>query len=205
MHHKIRTMLELQDTINQRVHPQWRTQGHQWYRAIWVECAELMDHYGWKWWKQQIPDRDQVVLELVDIWHFGLSDLLESGSAPDSLAQEIAGHFPAGTAATDFLTEVETFATQTLSERRFDAAAFARLMENAGLSLDELYVIYIGKNVLNFFRQDHGYKQGSYRKVWGGREDNEHLMDLLRDLDANSVQFKDEIYEKLKDRYVAAV
>ncbi len=204
MHHKIRTMLELQDTINQRVHPQWRTQGHQWYRAIWVECAELMEHYGWKWWKQQTPDRDQVVLELVDIWHFGLSDLLESGTDHADLAQEIAGYFPTTTERGDFLSEVESFAAQVLSERRFDVGAFARLMGVADLSMKDLYVSYIGKNVLNFFRQDHGYKLGQYRKVWQGREDNEHLMDLLRSLDANSLQFKDEIYQGLKGRYVAS-
>ena len=80
----ILTMLNLQDSMNTRVHPEWRTQGYEWYRAIWVECAELMDHYGWKWWKKQQPDWEQVKLELIDIWHFGLSDLL--------MQHEDAGH-----------------------------------------------------------------------------------------------------------------
>ena len=34
------------------------------------ECSELLDHYGWKWWKHQATDLDQVKLEIVDIWHF---------------------------------------------------------------------------------------------------------------------------------------
>jgi hypothetical protein len=26
----------------------------------------MLDHYGWKWWKKQTPDTEQVILELVD-------------------------------------------------------------------------------------------------------------------------------------------
>ena len=43
---KIKEMLDLQNKINEKVHPHWREQNFEWYRAIWVECAELLDHYG---------------------------------------------------------------------------------------------------------------------------------------------------------------
>ena len=76
MKNQIKEMLNLQDKINKKVHADWKTQNFEWYRAIWVECAELLDHYGWKWWKKQIPNTGQIQLELVDIWHFGLSILL---------------------------------------------------------------------------------------------------------------------------------
>jgi hypothetical protein len=69
------------------------------------------------------------------------------------------------------------------------------------MDFDQLYRIYVGKNVLNFFRQDHGYKDGSYIKVWDGREDNEHLAELLTTLDSNSAGFRDQVYAGLKDRY----
>ena len=78
---QIKIMLELQDAMNTKVNSNWKQQGYEWYRAIWVECAELMDHYGWKWWKKQSPDTEQVALELIDIWHFGLSIQLQSGAA----------------------------------------------------------------------------------------------------------------------------
>jgi hypothetical protein len=42
----------------------------------------------------------------------------------------------------------------------------------SGLNLEKLYRLYVGKNILNQFRQDHGYKDGSYIKVWDGDEDN---------------------------------
>ena len=58
----------------------WMSRGREWYRAIWIECAELMEHYGgWKWWKHSRPDFAQVVLEIVDIWHFGLSLRIDDG------------------------------------------------------------------------------------------------------------------------------
>lgn len=46
-------MLEMQNAMNTKVHEQWFSQGFEWYRAIWVECAEMLDHYGWKWWKNK--------------------------------------------------------------------------------------------------------------------------------------------------------
>ena len=71
MKQQLVTMLELQSDMNTKVHADWKQQNFEWYRAIWVECAELLDHYGWKWWKKQNPDVGQIELELVDIWHFG--------------------------------------------------------------------------------------------------------------------------------------
>jgi hypothetical protein len=61
---------------------------------------------------------------------------------------------------------------------------FHTLMRACDLSADALYRHYVGKNVLNFFRQDHGYQDGTYVKEWQGREDNEHLSELLESLDA---------------------
>ena len=69
-------MLQMQHRMNTRVHEHWIAQNFEWYRAAWIECGELMDHVGYKWWKKQTPDMEQVRLEVVDIWHFGLSALL---------------------------------------------------------------------------------------------------------------------------------
>ncbi len=74
-------------------------------------------------------------------------------------------------------------------------------MQLIDMDFDQLYRMYVGKNVLNFFRQDHGYKNGSYIKVWQGREDNEHLAELLSQLDSESASFKDQVYQGLQARY----
>jgi dimeric dUTPase (all-alpha-NTP-PPase superfamily) len=201
MKQQMLTMLDLQDAMNSKVNNNWAEQDFAWYRAIWVECAELMDHYGWKWWKKQTPDDDQVKLELVDIWHFGLSILLlESGSNADiasAVEQQLAEAKPSG----DFRADLEMFALATLQSKRFDVANFASLMAGIELPFDELYTRYVGKNVLNFFRQDNGYQDGSYRKLWNGKEDNEHLVEVVAELDHNSPQFKDDLYQALEQRY----
>lgn len=202
MQTQILTMLALQDSMNCKVHPQWREQGYQWYRAIWVECAELMDHYGWKWWKKQQPDVEQVKLELIDIWHFGLSDLLMQYESADAVAEAIIAALRESYPVQEFRTALENFVQSILNSRVFDPVAFAHLMAAADLGFEELYRGYVGKNVLNFFRQDHGYKDGSYIKNWAGREDNEHLVELTAELDANSATFKDDLYAALSKRYL---
>ncbi len=139
MKQQILTMLELQDAMNSKVNQNWVDQGFAWYRAIWVECAELLDHYGWKWWKKQTPDADQVKLELVDIWHFGLSILLLESSNEAEIAaaveQGLANAKPSG----DFREDLEAFTLATLQSKGFDVASFATLMAGIDLSFDELY------------------------------------------------------------------
>ncbi len=201
MQQQIKTMLELQDSMNTRVNNDWRAQGFEWYRAIWIECGELLDHYGWKWWKKQQPDLEQVALELIDIWHFGLSILLQDSDNTDTIAQQVAAELSLVTDEPDFRLDLEAFAADVLSRRSFSVPAFGRLMAGIDMSFEQLFGGYVGKNVLNFFRQDHGYQDGSYQKLWGGREDNEHLVELTQSLDTSSPAFKDELYQALAERY----
>jgi len=202
MQQQILTMLNMQDAMNTRVNEQWREKNFEWYRAIWVETAELMDHYGWKWWKKQTPDVEQVHLELVDIWHFGLSILLQQSNDLPSIAQTIEQSFKPSSDLPDFKILLEQFVASTLSSKSFDVAGFQRLMHSSQLSFDMLYTKYIGKNVLNFFRQDNGYKTGEYIKIWAdGKEDNEHLAELAMSLDPTCHDYKDRLYQGLEARY----
>ena len=199
MKQKLSAMLALQDAINRQVHPQWEQQGFTWYRAIWVECAELLDHYGWKWWKHQDADIEQVKLELIDIWHFGLSILLTQGVSAEAIGESLQGGLSKSTG--DFRSDLEQFTQNTLATKDFDISGFARLMQGMELDFDELYSRYVGKNVLNRFRQDHGYQTGSYQKIWHGREDNEWLVELCEALDSDSDSFQQDLYSGLKGRY----
>lgn len=198
------TMARMQDAHNRQVHPEWRSQGYEYYRAVWVECAELLDHFGWKWWKHQVPDADQVKLELVDIWHFGLSDLIRDDALSAGVAEQLAR---VRSGAPDdperFRLAVEALAQQTLSDRRFALGPFVAVLDTLPLPLPELFRLYVGKNVLNHFRQDHGYKTGTYRKLWQGREDNAHLVEALDALDCAPDQVPDRLYAALADRYQA--
>ena len=201
MKQQIMTMLDLQNDMNTKVHADWRAQNFEWYRAIWIECAELLDHYGWKWWKKQTPDVDQIALELVDIWHFGLSLMLLSNDSKDVLVDQVERIFMSPVMSDDFAIDLESFTEKTLITKDFDLQGFARLMAGINMDFETLYVGYVGKNVLNFFRQDYGYKDGSYVKQWNGVEDNEHLVQIVSTLDTSSSAFAKDLYTQMELRY----
>ena len=168
MINKAVTMLEMQDAMNRKVDEDWLDKNREWYRAVWIECAELMDHYGgWKWWKASSPDIEQVVLEIVDIWHFGLSMQITPARDYLSVATRLCDEWQADAASDGFLLDVETLAAAALHERRFAVVTVKHLLAQVDRGFDDLFASYVGKNVLNFFRQDHGYKDGSYIKFDG--------------------------------------
>lgn len=198
----LNTMAQMQEEHNQQVHPQWQDQGYEYYRAIWVECAEMLDHFGWKWWKKQDAEIDQVKLELVDIWHFALSELLRAGTLTDEMGVHLAALEvnPAPDPGA-FRLAIEALAASSLHSRSFELAPFADAMRELPLPYEELFNMYIGKNVLNRFRQDNGYKAGTYVKLWRGREDNEHLVELLAQLADDPVGLPERLYDALGARY----
>ncbi|KID55393.1 dUTP diphosphatase [Pseudoalteromonas luteoviolacea] len=198
---KLVVMLEMQNAMNTKVHEQWFSQGFEWYRAIWVECAEMLDHYGWKWWKKQTPDTEQVILELVDIFHFGLSLRIDGETSFEELAKQLDKELAAPSQADDFKQTLELLAASAVADKAFNAAAFAGCMTQIGMSIDDLYRGYVGKNTLNFFRQDHGYKEGTYIKEWDGKEDNEHLVEIVKSLDTEHPDFAKQVYSGLQARY----
>lgn len=196
----LNTMARMQEAHNLQVHPDWRTKRYEYYRAIWIECAELLDHFGWKWWKRQDPDLAQVKLELVDIWHFGLSELLRADAVEPQLAVTLDVQPSEHSDPEGLRQAVEALASACLASRGFSVECFADVMRALPMTFDELFRLYVGKNVLNGFRQDHGYKDGTYRKAWAGREDNEHLMELLDGVDEPSTAAED-LYARLEARY----
>lgn len=209
---QIREMLELQDKMNTRVHAEWRKQNNPWFRAIWTECAEMMDHHGWKWWKKQVPDMEQVKLEVVDIWHFGLSYFLQythplSSDDIEDLVEHMTAEWKAVTipsTSLEVLPAVEELAASALAEGEFNIHIFFEIMRACGMTMDDLYKGYVGKNVLNLFRQDHGYSEGTYKKEWNGLEDNEQLSDILLKVEVNE-GFQEELYNRLLQRYEGVV
>jgi len=198
---QISQMLDMQNAMNSRVSETWRDNNYEWYRAIWVECAEMLDHHGWKWWKHQEIDVPQVQLELVDIFHFGLSLRLMTGANLNDIVNQLAQELTEKTAESDFKIALENLASAAVTNKTFDAVALADCMRLMNMDLDELFRQYVGKNTLNFFRQDHGYKEGSYIKIWNGEEDNEVLANLVNSLDASAADFQQQLYAALEEKY----
>jgi dimeric dUTPase (all-alpha-NTP-PPase superfamily) len=198
---QILQMLSMQDAMNSRVSETWRDNNYEWYRAIWVECAEMLDHHGWKWWKHQEIDIPQVQLELVDIFHFGLSLRLMTGGSVEEITATLSTELTQNSGEQDFKIALENLASAAVSNKAFDAVALADCMRLMSMDLNELFRQYVGKNTLNFFRQDHGYKEGSYIKIWHGEEDNEVLANLVNTLDASAVDFQQQLYAALEAKY----
>lgn len=197
---QMEVMLKLQDKMNSTIHPKWREQNFPWYRAIWLECGELVEHHGYKWWKKQEPDMPQVKLEIVDIWHFGLSIWLSSGDSYESVAVSKVKSGDVKIKPKSIVESAEELAENTLRNKGLNIVLFLHLLAAAGMTFDELFHMYVGKNVLNMFRQANGYKEGTYVKIWDGREDNEVLHDILINTEVND-NFANIVYAKLEYEY----
>ena len=212
---QLNTMLSLQNNMNIKVNPEWLTAGYGYLRAAMVESVEAIDHHGWKWWKAQEKDLPQLQMELVDIWHFALSasiidykgDIEATATALASQLAENTPHVqfdgqsysPAGLSLLDNLELM----TGLCAAKRFSVPLFMQIVTQSEMTGEELYRQYVGKNVLNFFRQDNGYKAGTYVKTWDGREDNAHLVEVQDSLDMNAPDYADLVYKGLADRYPA--
>jgi len=205
-------MLDLQANMNAKVNPQWIDAAYPYLRAVVVEGAEAIEHHGWKWWKKQECDLEQLQMELVDIWHFMLSHLLleRKGDQEAALADLMAltkkeniisfDNKNFNINEMDALQKIELCIGLACAER-ISVVLFEALLTDCKMDWNELFCQYVGKNVLNFFRQDNGYKEGTYSKLWHGREDNEHLVEVMSALDTEHKDFQHLLYESLKDRY----
>ena len=197
---QLQEMLVMQRRHNEHVHAEWDQQNYPFHRAIWMECAELIEHFGWKWWKQQTQDLDQVFLEIVDIWHFGLSHLIVNQIEVNEIVESLCYAIENADSST-FIESVEDLAQSAL-QGEFNLPHFARVLNGVSMSLDLLYAFYIGKNALNVFRQLNGYKEGTYLKHWqDGREDNAFLVQILIQLKVTDKVSKSEIMRALAKCY----
>jgi dimeric dUTPase (all-alpha-NTP-PPase superfamily) len=221
---KILQMLLLQQQLNDATNGEGWENGVtkngkiiDWKRCTYLECAELIESYPWKHWKNidAQPDYENIKIEAVDIWHFIMSQGLEDyklqnlGSIED-LAESIntLSNFQAFTSETTPSTKnyyEQIAVAETLMKTLFCEGSTKELMKSfidvaieSGLNIDTLYRLYIGKNILNKFRQDHGYKEGTYIKIWNGEEDNVTMQRILEENDNIS---PDELYTALEKAY----
>jgi len=204
----VKDCVYLQDTMNTAVHPIWRGNNYNWKRAMLVEYVEAIDHLNWKWWKHQEPNYYQAFIEMVDVFHFALSNVMESPLNFESdLSKKISE-----IAEQEYVPENKQQAivaiehaikciyadndSLDLIELTLEPILISHLF--LGYTVSDFFKAYIGKNVLNLFRQANGYKNGSYQKQWGNYEDNVFLEQILNETE---VVDKDVIFNKLQEQY----
>ncbi len=205
-------MLDLQDSMNKKIDPGWIGKHHAYLRAVLVEATEALEHYGWKWWKKQSPDMPQLRIELIDIWHFVLSEYLLRADGDKAAAVKTMTAEWILDAALDF--DGTRYDLQTLdirqqlellaalaAVRRLNLPLLVLLFAACELTPAALFREYVSKNVLNHFRQDRGYKTGDYKKTWDGAEDNVQLAALLEAMTEADAQLPAALYSALVKRY----
>ena len=224
---KILLMLQLQAQLNDATNGEDWTKGMtkngktiNWQRCIYMECAEMVDSFSWKHWKSinKEPDWDNLQIEVVDVWHFiislaienysrtmrgGIEDLAINISNLESFS-EIENCKINFESQDNVIARVESIIRLVLDEDELKLEQlieeFFDLVMMSGLNLETLYRLYVGKNILNQFRQDNGYKDGSYIKVWDGKEDNV----IMKKIWENDSNIRPEIlYKELTKLYLA--
>ncbi len=224
---KILLMLQLQNQLNDATNGEEWTKGTtkngksiNWKRCIYMECAEMVDSFAWKHWKaiDKEPDWDNHQIEVVDVWHFimslaieeyttmmkgGIEDLAINISQLDSFSK-VNLSSETFSPPSEVISKVEnlirlSITTETLELEKM-INEFFDLVAMSGLDLETLYRLYVGKNILNQFRQDNGYKDGSYIKVWNGEEDN---VVMKRIWETNADIKPDTLYKELVKAYTS--
>ena len=205
----IKKMFEKQDELNIHTNgSDWRNKNLNWRRAIWTECAELLDYTNWKWWRQQDISMKDIEMELIDIWHFLMSDLMINNSI-DLCTENIYYKFKNSFESFPEISMnriqeyTEELVREALTSHQSMVHRFMMLCGAIGsqMNIDGIYKLYMGKNVLNKFRQDNGYKQKTYQKIWNGQEDNIYLMNFLDKVEEIGDDFEQVIYDRLQEKY----
>lgn len=163
-------------------------------------------------------------VELIDVWHFILSFLLQRYSIEDGVAlsievlkEQLPGDtviIPQGKWGEEENSMLDRYlapyeALIELSLKPCDDYDYAKnLMRTyilcltvASMTFDELHSLYIGKNALNILRQNYGYQEGVYKKMWNGVEDNVVMQGILDGKYGECKNCFEDVYNKLDEIY----
>lgn len=179
-----------------------------WPRCVYMEAAEMIGILPWQHWTNVNTEADyeKAKMKIVDIWHFFMSKMIQDHGIEAAQAKAF--------------TDYDRFMTKIIKDQSYRRLslieATEELMMNALIgvlntvnffkiiykietfSIEEVYTLYLGKNCLNQFRQENGYKIGTYKKNWGDKEDNDILIEILN---ANEGISYKELYAKLSQQY----
>lgn len=226
------TMCSLQAEANTKMAgSDWllNTDKYDYASAIRDEVVEAAVSAGWRpWWRGAGPDTELDInnlhLELVDIYHFHMSLLMQelatpepstesgTGSGPESgvdlpriqkaSAAHLAGVWEYGLGAPNVgKINLNTYLGTVLTQGAVSATwHLFRTMAQAGLDLSRLYRYYVAKNALNLFRTNLGYKQDRSVKYWEPNvEDNYYVMELARS--NTPIHGSQDMYNKIGEKY----
>ena len=200
-----KTMVELQHKFNEETTPSYLEKNLNWNSAIIVESGELLDSLGFKWWKKQEPDMDNVKVEAIDLLHFVISEYIciyKNATNPlEDTIDDFEVYFNELSAYDDFIcTDIEKLISHLNYDEYDRFFIMKQIFKTLNMSNENVYIAYITKNCLNKFRQANGYKDGIYIKDWNDKEDNVIAFEIANKLGASENLF-DELYKELEIYY----
>jgi len=211
-------IVNLQNKLNNNTNgPDWTSgitnKGRKinWLRCIYMEAAEAIDSLNWKHWKNLNGTEDiaNLKVETVDILHFLVSQFIAAHGVEQTIEilnseyqkfrdQKFLLDFSNVTRSEQTVNVFEAMIKTSVNGKIPLSEFFQAVLIIEDFTMEEVQSLYIGKNCLNEFRQDHGYKEGSYIKVWNGSEDNVYMQNIIED---NPLISFDKLYQELESTY----
>lgn len=145
------------------------------------EIGEFLNSLPYSWWSKAEADRQNCVTELVDAWHFIMSQaIIDRGGdqqqavldafeayqqAEGSFIEQSVKRATKELVAALYMNEVNVGGHDSGVNVNY-LRSFFRLCMSYDVSFDLLSARYLAKATLNKFRVAHGYKTGQYTKIW---------------------------------------
>lgn len=193
------------------------------------EFFESFDHLNYKWWKKDLISLSQYALEMVDVIHFIISEAIVRSAQNRGMSVSDAAEFTfshshdenrknmlnefsavlqaelneKGNTVDEILVYItagqrESFVSGNLIDKLQIALTMAQL---AGCTVEDVFNKYVAKNALNIFRASNGYKDGTYIKMWNGKEDNHYIEQFMQTNDMSQPDAVEQLNAYLTTTY----
>jgi len=149
------------------------------------EIAEFINSYWLPWWSKAEQDMVNCRIEIVDALHFLLSQAIidMNGNLPmaadwitSSLVEAMEMYHFHNASTDDTLEYARLLQASINTDSEHIFTDLFLLSYSINFNIDQLHALYMGKSILNQFRQDNGYRSGNYKKKWDGVREDNHFM-----------------------------
>lgn len=182
-------MFRIQNQLNTKSYAkEWLEKGateeFDYSLAAGQELGEFFNSLPYSWWSDPTEDRRNCITEIIDAWHFIMSQLIIDYKGDVDYCAVFANNVYESFTAKNFGREMvgkdaARKAAKGLTARLYlngqkgvdnvlpsYITLFWALCHAYEVPLELLYARYVGKSVLNRFRVDNGYKRKEYDKKW---------------------------------------
>lgn len=169
------SIVEMQDSLNVLINPEWITAKQDWQSAMFAESIEAIESIDLN--DSSKTDIPNIIVELIDLVHFNISVLLELNAGDKTLLSSNLYRMILSNNKDGLLLPIDDDADILADLTKINSLVLkgeyvATLSETfkclgrLNVTFEESYNIYLAKNALNIVRQKFGYKTGEYVKMW---------------------------------------